>query len=295
MAIRRSDIKSTRLNPFRRTFHDVRRLSGGRPLFWIGAVIALFWCLAAIAAPVLAPYDPLALTAARLQGPNLQHLMGTDELGRDLLSRVIWGSRVSIPDAIGLITVSVLLGSTLGAIAGYFGGWIEAMIMRTADMFFAFPAIILAMAITASLGPGLVNAGIAIVIVSWPVYARVVRSIVFGAARSDYVAAARLLGTSSFRALVRDVAPSVVGPLVVLATLGLGNAVLLLAGLSFLGLGARPPTPEWGSMVADGTNYVESWWLSFFPGLAILSAVISFNFLGDAARDALDPRLSVRN
>jgi peptide/nickel transport system permease protein len=192
--------------------------------------------------------------------------------------------------AVLLVTAAGTIGSVLGAIAGYFGGWVDEIIMRLVDLFFAFPTIILAMAIAAALGPDLQNAVLAIVVVSWPTYARVVRGLVLSHRDSDYVRAARLLGSSSRRTLVRDVMPNVVGPVLVLATLELGNAVLLLAGLSFLGLGARPPSPEWGAIVSEGSRTFDRWWVGTFPGLAILSVVMAFNFLGDTLRDALDPR-----
>jgi peptide/nickel transport system permease protein len=188
--------------------------------------------------------------------------------------------------------MAVVIGGVLGGIAGYFGGWVDEVIMRATDLVFAFPTIILAMAVTAALGPSLRNAVLAVVVVFWPSYARVVRGLVMSLGQSDYVSATRLLGASSRRALVVDVLPNIAGPVMVLATLDLGNAILLLAGLSFLGLGAQPPTPEWGSMVNTGTQYFQRWWMGTFPGLAILSAVLAFNFLGDSLRDALDPTSS---
>ena len=209
---------------------------------------------------------------------------------RDVFSRVIYGSRLSIPLALLLVALATLLGGVLGALAGYFRSWVDPVVMRSTDLVFAFPAIILAMVVTASLGPNIRNAVLAIVIVAWPAYARVVRGLVLSLGDSEFVQASRLLGSSSRRALVRDILPNVAGPVVVLATLDLANAILLLAALSFLGLGAQPPDPEWGSMVAVGTQYFQYWWMGTFPGLAIFSAVIAFNFLGDSVRDWLDPR-----
>ena len=265
-----------------------------QPLALVGLTIAVAWTLVAIFAPLIAPENPLAESSALFQPPSAQHLLGTDELGRDLLSRVLWGARLSLPLALFLVSVALTIGGTLGGLAGYFGGWVEEIVMRAADLVFAFPTIILAMAVTAALGPGLRNAVLAVVIVSWPSYARVVRGLVLQLTNSDFVAASRLLGVSARRALVREVMPNVAGPVLVLATLDLGNAVLLLAGLSFLGLGAQPPTAEWGSMVNTGTQYFERWWLGTFPGLAILTVVLAFNFLGDSLRDALDPQSSWR-
>jgi peptide/nickel transport system permease protein len=184
----------------------------------------------------------------------------------------------------------MIIGSILGAVAGYFGRGVDEVIMRISDLVFAFPTIILAMIVAASLGPSLTNAVIALLIVSWPSYARVMRSMVLGERAREYVIAGRLLGATAFRSLGRDVLPNVAAPVLVLATLDFGNAILLLSGLSFLGLGATPPTPEWGSMVADGVQNFSAWWLAAFPGLAIFTVVMAFNFLGDAMRDALDPR-----
>jgi peptide/nickel transport system permease protein len=263
-----------------------------QPLAIIGMALAGAWILVAILVPLIAPYDPLAQTSNLFAEPSTAHLFGTDELGRDVLSRVLWGSRLSIPLAVFLVAMAVLIGSILGGLAGYFGGWVDEVVMRATDLVFAFPTIILAMAVTAALGPSLRNAVLAVLIVFWPSYARVVRGLVMSLGQSDYVSATRLLGASSRRALVVDVLPNVAGPVLVLATLDLGNAVLLLAGLSFLGLGSQPPTPEWGSMVNTGTQYFQRWWMGTFPGFAILSVVLAFNFLGDSLRDALDPRSS---
>jgi peptide/nickel transport system permease protein len=260
-----------------------------RPLAIAGAAIALMWLVVAIFAPLLAPYDPLAQTFTQLQPPSLDHPFGTDELGRDVLSRVIYAARVSIPLAILLVTLAASIGGVLGAIAGYFRGVTDGAVMRVTDLVFAFPAIILAMVVTAVLGRGLRNAVLAIVIVAWPAYARIVRGLVLSVGDSEYVQSARLLGVSSRRTLFRDVLPNVAGPVLVLMTLDLGTAILLLSALSFLGLGAQPPNPEWGSMVATGTQYFQQWWIGTFPGLAIFTAVIAFNFLGDSLRDFFDP------
>jgi peptide/nickel transport system permease protein len=260
------------------------------PLAIVGAVIAVGWIIVAIFAPYIAPYPPLAQTFPSALPPSLHHLFGTDELGRDVFSRVIYGSRVSVPIALLLVACAAVIGSIVGAAAGYFRGITDGVLMRTTDLFFAFPAIILAMVIAAVLGRGLANAALAIVVVAWPSYARVVRGLVLSVGDSEYVQSARLLGASSRRTLMRDVLPNVAGPVFVLATLDLANAILLLAGLSFLGLGAQPPTAEWGSMVAEGTQYFNWWWIGTFPGLAIFTVVLAFNFLGDSLRDIFDPR-----
>jgi peptide/nickel transport system permease protein len=261
-----------------------------QPLAIAGAVIAVAWIIIAVFAPLIAPHDPLAQNFPPSQSPSLHYFFGTDELGRDVFSRVIYGSRVSLPIALALVAIAMTIGSILGAIAGYFRGFADGVLMRTADLVFAFPAIILAMVVAAVLGRGLFNAALAIVVVAWPSYARVVRSLVLSIGDSEYVQSARLLGATSRRTLVRDVLPNVAGPVFVLATLDLATAILLLSGLSFLGLGAQPPTAEWGSMVAEGTQYFQWWWIGTFPGLAIFTVVLAFNFLGDSLRDVFDPR-----
>jgi peptide/nickel transport system permease protein len=263
-----------------------------QPLAVVGAVIAVGWIVVAIFAPYIAPHDPLAQIYPPAQSPSSAHLFGTDELGRDVLSRVIAGSRVSVPIALLLVSLAALIGGLIGGLAGYFRGLVDGVSMRVVDLVFAFPPIILAMVVAAVLGRGLRNAALAIVVVAWPSYARVVRGLVLSVGDSEYVESARLLGSSARRTLFRDVAPNVAGPVLVLATLDLANAILLLSGLSFLGLGAQPPDAEWGSMVAEGAQYFQWWWIGTFPGLAIFTAVVAFNFLGDSLRDLFDPQTS---
>jgi peptide/nickel transport system permease protein len=265
-----------------------------QPLAVVGTAIAIAWILVAIFAPLIAPHDPLAQNATPAQSPSLHHLFGTDELGRDVLSRVIYGSRVSLPIALALVALAMTIGSIIGSVAGYFRGFADGLLMRSADLVFAFPPIILAMVVAAVLGRGLFNAALAIVVVAWPSYALVVRGLVLSVGDAEYVQTARLLGATSRRALVRDVLPNVAGPVLVLATLDLANAILLLSGLSFLGLGAQPPKAEWGSMVAEGTQYFQWWWIGTFPGLAIFTVVLAFNFIGDSLRDVFDPRTARR-
>jgi peptide/nickel transport system permease protein len=265
-----------------------------QPLAIIGMVVAALWIVIAIFAPLIAPANPLSQIYPLAQGPSLHHLFGTDELGRDVLSRVIYGSRVSLPIALALVAFAATIGTTVGAVAGYFRGAVDGVLMRLADLVFAFPPIILAMVVAAVLGRGLFNAALAIVVVAWPSYARVARGLVLSVGDSEYVQSARLLGATSRRTLFRDVLPNVAGPIFVLATLDLANAILLLSGLSFLGLGAQPPQAEWGSMVAEGTQYFQWWWIGTFPGLAIFTVVLAFNFLGDSLRDVFDPRTARR-
>ncbi len=266
-----------------------------RPLALAGVAILLVWVVGALLAPVLTSYKPDAVTNSLFAAPSSAHLFGTDQLGRDVFSRVLYGARISLPVSAILVLISMAIGSALGSVAGYFGGILDTLIMRLVDLVFAFPAIILALVVTAVLGPSLQNAVFALVFVSWPTYARVVRGLVLSAGNAEYVQTSRLLGASARQTLVRDVLPNVIGPVVVLATLDFGNAILLLSGLSFLGLGAQPPTAEWGAMVSAGTQYFQYWWMSTFPGLAIFSSVLALNFLGDSLRDALDPHGSWTN
>ena len=261
-----------------------------QPLAVTGLALVGAWLVIAIFAPLIGPDNPLAQNFGILAAPSSAHWFGTDELGRDVLSRVLSGARVTLPLAVLLVVIAMLIGAVLGGIAGFLGGWADVALMRLADLFFAFPGIILALAVAAALGPQLRNAVIAVVAVSWPSYARLVRSLVLAARTAPYVVASRMLGASGWRVLLTDIRPNVAGPVLVLAALDLGNAVLLLSGLSFLGLGAQPPTAEWGAMVAEGTQNFNDWWVGVFPGLAILTVVLAFNFIGDTLRDALDPR-----
>jgi peptide/nickel transport system permease protein len=280
-------------NPLTSTW---RRIPGAwkQAVAIVGLIIALAWVVVAVLAPWLAPYDPLAQTAALYQAPSSAHILGTDELGRDVFSRVLWGARISIPLAALLVALAFTIGGTLGGLAGYLGGWVDEVVMRSADFVFAVPTILLAMAVVAALGPGLFHAVLAVVLVSWPGHARVVRSLVRTTMESEYVAVGRLLGSATPRALVVDVLPNVAGPVAVLAALEIGNAILLLSALSFLGLGARPPTAEWGSMVSTGAEHFESWWMGVFPGVAIVTVVLAFNLLGDSLRDAFDPKAIIQ-
>lgn len=258
------------------------------PLAIIGLIILALWILIMVFAPLLEPHDPLAQTGARLAPPSTEYWFGTDTLGRDIFSRVISASRISIPSSIVLVLFSAAIGSLIGAMAGYFGGRVDEVFMRLTDLVFAFPSTILAMVISAALGPSIRNAVLAVVLVSWPTYARLVRSLTLGFRNSEFVIVGRLLGRSSFSSLFRDILPNILPHLFVLMFVDLGDCLLTLSGLSFLGLGATPPTAEWGQMVSEGVTRMTSWWLAFFPGLAIFTVVIAENFVGDAVRDWFD-------
>jgi peptide/nickel transport system permease protein len=260
----------------------------------IGLAIVLLFVLMAIFAPVVAPHDPTQIFSGQIRKPpSVQFPMGTDEVGRDILSRVIFGSRVSM--RIGLISVGIAAtcGSLLGLLAGYAGGWLDTLIMRVVDVLLAFPGILLAIAIVAVLGPGLDNVMIAVGIEAIPAYVRTVRASTLSVREHEFVLAARASGAPAPRIVGRHIFPNVVAPIVVLATLGVGLAILTAAGLSFIGIGAQPPTAEWGSMLATARTYVrDAPWIAAFPGLAIVGLVLALNLLGDGLRDALDPRLT---
>ena len=256
----------------------------------LGAAVVLVWLLAAVLAPWITPYPPDTVNVAgRLAAPSAAHWLGTDELGRDVLTRIVYGARTSLTVGFTVVLIGGAAGTLVGAVAAYARGWAEEILMRATDLMFCFPPIILAMAIAAALGIGTRNTVIAMLIVWWPKFARLARSLVLGQRSLEYVAAARTIGFSPVHILFRQIMPNALGPLVVLVTLDLGNAILVFAGLSFLGLGVVPPTPEWGSMVSEGRELVSQWWVATFPGLAILTVVIGFNFVGDGLRDWLDP------
>ena len=259
----------------------------------VGLVILAALAAMALAAPWISARDPIR-TAPReaLQAPGARFVFGSDQFGRDVASRVLHGARVSL--LVGLISVSIAvgLGAPLGLVSGYYGGRLDALIMRVMDVMLAFPGILLALAIVSVLSPGLGNVMIAVGLSAVPGYARLVRATVLSAREHLYVEAARALGGRDGGILVRDILPNVVAPLIVTATLGLGGAILSAAALSFLGLGSQPPQPEWGRMLSEGRDYLrEAWWISTFPGLGILLTVLAMNLVGDGLRDVLDPRL----
>ena len=257
------------------------------------ALIAVF-ALCALLAPLLAPYDPLVQDLGlRLRPPSPEHWLGTDSLGRDILSRILYGARISLLVGVVVVVSAGVVGTAIGLIAGYVGGFVDDALMRLTEVFLAFPALILAMAIAGALGPSLTNAIIAIAAVTWAVYARLTRGQILSLRRREFVEAARAMGASRTRIVVRHLLPNALAPLMIQASFDLGGSIIAAAGLSFIGFGAQPPTPEWGVMISEGRNYISTQpWLSLFPGLAILLAVGSFNLLGDGLRDAFDPRLS---
>lgn len=260
-----------------------------------GMVILALFILSAIFAPWLAPYDPLKQELVRRrEPPSPEYLLGMDEVGRDVLSRIIFGARTSLQVGIGSVSFAILIGALLGAISGYLGGWIENVVMRVMDILLAFPSLLLAIAIVSILGPGLTNMLYAIAIVSIPLYARIVRASVLSVKEQDYILAAQAIGVPSSRMLFRNILPNCLTPLIVQATIGIATAILDAAGLSFLGLGAQPPIPEWGAMLGSGRGSVfTAPHIVFFPGIAIMLLVLGFNLLGDGLRDALDPRLGL--
>ena len=256
----------------------------------VGCAIVLFWLLVTVLASAMTPYDPLEMVGRRLQAPSLAHWLGTDALGRDVLSRTLHGARHSLPIAVVVVALSVAIGAVLGAISGFVGGLAGGGIMRLVDVTLSFPPMLLAMAVAASLGPGLENAAVAMVIVWWPVYARLMRAQVLEVREREHVEAAVVAGASRFRVLYKHILPLCWTPVLISATMDLGQVILLAASLSFIGLGATPPTPEWGSMISDGAAQFYSWWVALGPGLAILTIVLGFNFIGDGLHDYFDPK-----
>jgi peptide/nickel transport system permease protein len=269
------------------------RLLRRSPLAAAGVAIAIVYTLLALAAPILAPHPPLMqFLDQRLGPPDASFPLGLDQLGRDILGRILYGARLSL--VVGLVVVAVggLLGTIVGVVAGFAGGRVDHVLMRITDIFFAFPSLILAMAIAAALGPSLTNAMLAIAVVTWPVYARLSRAQTLVLRRQEFIEAAQAIGASDLRVMFRHVLPNALSPLIVQASFNMGEAILISAGLSFIGFGAQPPTPEWGVMVSEGRDYMTTqWWVPTFPALAILLAVTGFNLLGDGLRDVLDPRL----
>ena len=270
----------------------IKRLFKSNYLFTAGVIICLFWIVTAILAPVIAPYDPILQDLTlRLQPPSAAHIFGTDNFGRDIFSRVIYGGRYSLLAGCMTVIIAGAVGTFYGAIAGYVGGQVDNVMMRFSEMILSFPSLILAMIINAVLGSNLFNTMFALVIVAWPTYARLMRSVVLSVKENEYVTASEALGASRLRILVKEVIPNSISSVLIMATTDLGNQILMFSTLSFLGLGSAPPTPEWGMMVSDGVDYFNKFWVAGFPGLAIFTMAIGANFIGDGMRDLLDPKL----
>jgi peptide/nickel transport system permease protein len=261
----------------------------------VGAVLLVSIAVAGLGASVIAPYDPLAVApVAQLQPPSLEHLAGTDLFGRDIFSRLLYGARVSLVVGVVAVLISSGIGSVLGLLAGYYGRQTDALITRLMDVMLAFPGILLALTLVAALGTGLANVVLAVGLAGVPGYTRLVRSSTLGVSKEAYVRAAQAVGCGNLRILLRHILPNVAGPILVMASLQMGWAILNAASLSFLGLGAQPPTPEWGAMLNEGRTYLrEAFWMTAAPGLAIMATVLAVNLLGDGLRNALDPRLAV--
>jgi peptide/nickel transport system permease protein len=259
----------------------------------IGMLIILGLVVLAVFAPLLAPHSPYIgdLAKSRLLPSSATHWLGTDDQGRDILSRLIYGSRLTLQVVLLVAIIAAPLGLLVGTVAGYAGGWVDAVLMRITDIFLAFPKLVLALAFVAALGPGIGNAIIAIAITSWPPYARIARAETLTVRNSDYISAVRLMGASPWRIVLRHIMPLCISSLIVRVTLDMAGIILTAAGLGFLGLGAQPPLPEWGAMIASGRRFIlDQWWVAAMPGFAILIVSLGFNLLGDGLRDALDPR-----
>lgn len=258
----------------------------------VGLIVVLSWLVIAFSAPYVAPFEPLEQDLlVRLQSPDSEHYFGTDELGRDIFSRVLYGSRITIPAALAAILAASFVGSSIGALAGYLGGIADEILMRFTELFMAFPIIILAMAIAAALGPSVRNLVLTLVVVAWPNYARIMRGSVLETKNREYVKAVRSIGAPHWYILLRTIIPNAFAPVVVYMTLDIGIVIITFAGLSFLGLGPEPTSPEWGRMVSIGIDFFDQWWMWLFPGLAIASLVLALNFIGDGLRDIIDPHI----
>ncbi len=273
---------------------DALRRLRRNPGSMIGLALLLLIIAAALLAPVITRYDPVTIVSGeRLLPPSAEHWFGTDSFGRDIYTRIVYGGQISLRVGVVAVAIAALLGVTGGMLAGYFGGWTDSIIMRIADITLAFPGILLALVVIAILGPSLFNAMIAVGIAAAPTYARVARAMVMKVKTEAYIEAAICAGNPPRRVLLRHILPNVIGSLIVVATLGVAGAIIAGAALSFLGLGAKPPTPEWGLILSEGRSYLRhAWWITTFPGLAIMITVLSINLLGDGLRDALEPRMT---
>jgi peptide/nickel transport system permease protein len=268
----------------------VRRIGWGHLPTLLAAAVIVALLAIALTVPWWAPYDPIAIVGRRLQAPSWQHWLGTDALGRDVMVRTLYGTRYSLPIVAAVLLAAVVIGVFVGAVAGFLGGVTDNVLMRVSDVTLAFPPVLLAMAIAASLGPGLVNTALALIIVWWPIYARLMRAQVMSVNKLDHVDAAIVGGVKPVRLLLKHIMPLCWSPIFVNATMDVGQVILVAAGLSFIGLSAQPPTPEWGQMISEGASNFYFWWIAFGPGMAIFLVSLSANFLGDALRDFTDPR-----
>ena len=272
--------------------HSLKKMFKSNYLFTFGVIICLFWIIMAIIAPFVAPYDPVVQDLTlRLKAPSAAHIFGTDNFGRDIFSRVIYGGRYSLLAGCLTVVIAGCIGTIYGAIAGYVGGAVDNVMMRLSEMILSFPSLILAMIINAVMGSNLFNTMFALVIVAWPSYARVMRSVVLSVRENEYVTASDALGASRIRILLKEIIPNSITSVLIMATTDIGNQILMFSTLSFLGLGSAPPTPEWGMMVSDGVQYFNKFWVAGFPGLAIFTMAVGANFIGDGLRDLLDPKL----
>ena len=272
--------------------HSLKKMFKSNYLFTFGVIICLFWIIMAIIAPFVAPYDPVVQDLTlRLKAPSAAHIFGTDNFGRDIFSRVIYGGRYSLLAGCLTVVIAGCIGTIYGAIAGYVGGAVDNVMMRLSEMILSFPSLILAMIINAVMGSNLFNTMFALVIVAWPSYARVMRSVVLSVRENEYVTASEALGASKGRILLKEIIPNSITSVLIMATTDIGNQILMFSTLSFLGLGSAPPTPEWGMMVSDGVQYFNKFWVAGFPGLAIFTMAVGANFIGDGLRDLLDPKL----
>ena len=272
---------------------DIWRVLGGRATGLTGLALVIFFIVVAVAAPWISPHDPIAQPADRLTPPDSTYWLGTDEFGRDILSRILYGSRVSLQVGVISVGIALLLGGALGLVAGYYRGWIDSVIGRLIDIIFAFPSVILIIVLAGVLGPSISTAMLAIGIVYAPQFARIVRGPTLSVMQQQYVEGAHAVGTRQVQIMLRYVLPNIAAPIIVQATLSFSTAILAEATLSFLGLGTQPPDPSWGAMLGTGRKFMElAPWVAIYPGLAIALAVLGWNLFGDALRDALDPRLS---
>jgi peptide/nickel transport system permease protein len=286
--------RSGELEPFRQWAHALYVIRRD-PLALFSVIVIALFVVTAIAGPWIAPYPEQGFgktnVATRMLPPSREHPLGTDRLGRDMLSRIIIGARPALTTSLIVVGLAVAVGCLLGAVAGYIGGWLDELIMRITDLFLAFPSLLLAMAIVAAIGPGLTHAMLAIAISWWPWYTRLVRGVALSLRERYFVEAARSIGVSSFGIIFRHILPNCISPILVQATIDIGTVILAAGGLAFIGLGAQPPTPDWGLMVSEGRAFLlTQWWYSTFPGLAIFITVLAFNLLGDTLRDIFDPR-----